>query len=172
MESIKDKVAIIGMGCTRFGERWEMGVEDLLVEAAYEAFEDAGIEPKGIQAAWLGTVFSGISAMTLSALALQYIPITRVENMCATGSEALRGAAYAIAAGVCDIALAIGVEKLKDSGHTGGKGPAIVGDNPDGSSAIGSGYSAPASFAYMGTRYFSHYGIDPDEGKRCLPRLR
>lgn len=171
MESIKDKVAIIGMGCTRFGERWEMGVEDLLVEAAYEAFEDAGIEPKEIQAAWLGTVFSGISAMTLSALALQYIPITRVENMCATGSEALRGAAYAIAAGVCDIALAIGVEKLKDSGQTGVKGPAIVGDNLDGSSAIGSGYSAPASFAYMGTRYFSHYSIDPDEGKRMLAQI-
>ncbi|MGD0229172.1 MAG: acetyl-CoA acetyltransferase, partial [Syntrophorhabdales bacterium] len=59
MESIKDKVAIVGMGCTRFGERWDMGVEDLLVEAAYEAFEDAGIQPKDIQAAWIGTVFSG-----------------------------------------------------------------------------------------------------------------
>jgi acetyl-CoA C-acetyltransferase len=171
MESIKDKVAIVGMGCTRFGERWDMGVEDLLVEAAYEAFQDAGIEAKDIQAAWLGTVFSGISAMTLAPLGLQYVPITRVENMCATGSEALRGAAYAIAAGVCDIALAIGVEKLKDSGQTGVKGPAIVGDNPDGSSAIGSGYSAPASFAYLGTRYFSHYNIDRDEGKRMLAEI-
>ena len=171
MESIKDKVAIVGMGCTRFGERWDMGVEDLLVEAAYEAVQDAGIEPKDIQAAWLGTVFSGISAMTLAPLGLQYIPITRVENMCATGSEALRGAAYAIAAGVCDIALAIGVEKLKDSGKTGVKGPAIVGDNPDGSSAIGSGYSAPASFAYLGTRYFTHYNIDRDEGKRMLAEI-
>lgn len=66
MESIRDKVAIVGMGCTRFGERWDMGVEDLLVEAAYEAYEDAGIHPKDIQAAWLGTVFSGVSAMTLS----------------------------------------------------------------------------------------------------------
>lgn len=66
MESIKDKVAIVGMGCTRFGERWDMGVGDLLVEAAYEAFEDAGIGPKDIQAAWLGTVFSGITALTLS----------------------------------------------------------------------------------------------------------
>jgi acetyl-CoA C-acetyltransferase len=171
MESIKDKVAIVGMGCTKFGERWDMGVEDLLVEAAYEAFQDAGIVPKDIQAAWVGTVFSGMSAMTLSPLGLQYIPITRVENMCATGSEALRAACYAIAAGVCDIALAIGVEKLKDSGQTGVKGPAIVGDNPDGSTAIGSGYSAPASFAYLGTRYFSHYNIDRDEGKRLLAEI-
>ncbi len=171
METIKDKVAIVGMGCTRFGERWDMGVEDLLVEAAYEAFQDAGIEPRDIQAAWLGTVFSGMSAMTLSPLGLQYIPITRVENMCATASEALRAASYAIIAGICDIALAIGVEKLKDSGLTGVKGPAIVGDNLDGSSAIGSGYSAPASFAYLGTRYFHQYNLDPDEGKRLLAEI-
>jgi acetyl-CoA C-acetyltransferase len=171
MESIKDRVAIVGMGCTRFGERWDMGVEDLLVEAAYEAFEDAGIQPKDIQAAWLGTVFSGITALTMSPLGLQYIPMTRVENMCATGSEALRGASYAVASGACDIALAIGVEKLKDSGQTGVKGPAIVGDNADGSSGVGSGFSAPASFAYLGTRYFHHYGVDPDHGKRLLAKI-
>ena len=171
MESIRDKVAIVGMGCTKFGERWDMGVEDLLVEAAYEAFRDAGIEPKDIQAAWLGTVFSGVTAITLSPLGLQYIPMTRVENMCATGSEAVRAASYAVAAGACDIALAIGVEKLKDSGQTGVKGPAIVGDNPDGSSGIGSGFSAPASFAYLGTRYFHQYGLEPDDGKRLLAKI-
>lgn len=171
MESIRDKVAIVGMGCTKFGERWDMGVEDLLVEAAYEAFEDAGIQPKDIQAAWLGTVFSGVTAITLSPLELQYIPMTRVENMCATGSEAVRAASYAVAAGACDIALAIGVEKLKDSGQTGVKGPALVGDNPDGSSGIGSGFSAPASFAYLGTRYFHQYGLEPDYGKRLLAEI-
>jgi acetyl-CoA C-acetyltransferase len=171
MESIKDKVAIVGMGCTKFGERWDKGVEDLIVEAAYEAFEDAGIEPKDIQAAWIGTVFSGISAITLSPLQLQYIPMTRVENMCATGSEALRAASYAVAAGVCDIALAVGVEKLKDSGATGLKGPSIVGDNQDASSGIGPGYSAPASFAYLATRYFHDYDIKPEEGKRLLAQI-
>ena len=171
METIKDRVAIVGMGCTKFGERWDMGVEDLLVEAAYEAFEDAGIQPKDIQAAWLGTVFSGVTAITLSPLGLQYIPMTRVENMCATGTEAVRAASYAVAAGACDIALAIGVEKLKDSGQTGVKGPAIVGDNLDGSSGIGSGFSAPASFAYLGTRYFHQYGLEPDYGKRLLAEI-
>jgi len=163
MDGIKDKVAIVGMGCTKFGERWDKGVEDLVVEAAYEAFEDAGIEPKDIQAAWIGTVFSGLSAITLSPLQLQYIPITRVENMCATGSETLRAASYAVAAGVCDVALAVGVEKLKDSGATGVKGPSIVGDNQDGSSGIGPGYSAPASFAYLATRYFHDYNIPPED---------
>ena len=171
MESIRDKVAIVGMGCTKFGERWDMGVEDLLVEAAYEAFEDAGIQPKDVQAAWLGTVFSGVTAITMSPLGLQYIPMTRVENMCATGTEAVRAASYAVASGACDIALAIGVEKLKDSGQTGVKGPSIVGDNPDGSSGIGSGFSAPASFAYLGTRYFHQYGLKPDDGKRLLAEI-
>jgi len=171
VETIKDRVAIVGMGCTKFGERWDMGVEDLLVEAAYEACEDAGIQPKDIQAAWLGTVFSGVTAITLSPLGLQYIPMTRVENMCATGTEAVRAASYAVAAGACDIALAIGVEKLKDSGQTGVKGPAIVGDNPDGSSGIGSGFSAPASFAYLGTRYFHQYGLEPEYGKRLLAEI-
>jgi len=171
MDGIKDKVAIVGMGCTKFGERWDKGVEDLIVEAAYEAFEDAGIGPKDIQAAWVGTVFSGLSAITLSPLQLQYIPMTRVENMCATGSESLRAASYAVAAGVCDIALAVGVEKLKDSGATGVKGPSVVGDNQDGSSAIGPGYSAPASFAYLATRYFHDYKIKPEEGKRILAHI-
>jgi acetyl-CoA C-acetyltransferase len=171
MDGIKDKVAIVGMGCTKFGERWDKGVEDLIVEAAYEAFEDAGIESKDVQAAWIGTVFSGLSAITLSPLQLPYIPMTRVENMCATGSEALRGACYAVAAGSCDVALAVGVEKLKDSGTTGVKGPSVVGDNQDGSSGIGPGYSAPASFAYLATRYFHDYDIKPDEGKRLLAQI-
>jgi len=171
VESIKDKVAIVGMGCTRFGERWDKGVEDLVVEAAYEAFEDAGIEPEAVQAAWVGTVFSGLSALTLAPLQLQYVPMTRVENMCATGSEALRGAAYAVAAGVCDVALAVGVEKLKDAGTTGVKGPSIVGDNQEGASGIGPGYSAPASFAYLATRYFHHYKIPPEEGRRLLAQI-
>jgi acetyl-CoA C-acetyltransferase len=171
MEGIKDKVAIVGMGCTKFGERWDKGVEDLIVDAAYEAFEDAGMEPKDIQAAWIGTVFSGLSAITLAPLQLQYIPVTRVENMCATGSEALRAASYAVAAGICDIALAVGVEKLKDSGTTGVKGPSVVGDNAEGSSGIGAGYSAPASFAYLATRYFHDYKLEPEEGKRLLAKI-
>jgi len=171
MDGIRDKVAIVGMGCTKFGERWDKGVEDLIVEAAYEAFDDAGIGPKDVQAAWIGTVFSGISAITLSPLQLPYIPMTRVENMCATGSEALRGACYAVAAGICDIALAVGVEKLKESGTTGVKGPSVVGDNQEGSSGIGPGYSAPASFAYLATRYFHDYNIPPEEGKRLLAQI-
>ena len=171
MEGIKDKVAIIGMGCTKFGELWDKSVGDLMVEAAYEAFEDAGIEQKQVDAAWIGTVFSGLSAITLAPLRLSYIPITRVENMCATGSEALRAAAYAVAAGACDIALALGVEKLKDAGTTGLAGPAVVGSSTLGTSGVAPGYSPPAAFAYLGTRYFHHHGIKPEDGKRLLAKI-
>ena len=171
MESLKDRAAIVGMGCTRFGERWDAGVEDLLVEAAFEAFADAGVEPKDIQGAWIGTVSSGFSSISLSPLGLQYIPMTRVENMCATGTEALRAATYAVLAGVCDVALAVGVEKLKDSPTTGVKGPAIVGDNLEGTAGIGPGYSAPASFAHLASRYFHQYNLAPDEGRRLLSEI-
>ena len=54
---IKDKVAIIGVGCTKFGELWEKDMEDLLVEASYEAFEDAGIEPRDVDAIWCGVFY-------------------------------------------------------------------------------------------------------------------
>lgn len=56
MESIKDKVAIVGMGCSKFGERWDASLDDLSIESTYEAYEDAGIDPKDIQACWYGTV--------------------------------------------------------------------------------------------------------------------
>ncbi|HAJ21649.1 MAG TPA: acetyl-CoA acetyltransferase, partial [Rhodospirillaceae bacterium] len=113
-----------GMGCSRFGERWNDSAEDLMVEAFQEAIADAGIGQSEIGAAWFGTSYEeigvGKSSIPLaSALRLQSIPVTRVENLCASGSEAVRGAAYAVASGACDIALALGVEKLKDTGYGG-----------------------------------------------------
>ena len=112
---IKDKVAIIGMGCSRFGERWDASEEDLLAEAFDEALADAGLERAQIEAAWFGSGVDGVnvgnSAIPAStALRLDGIPVSRVENMCATGTEALRGAAYAVASGAVDIALAVGAE--------------------------------------------------------------
>src|SRR5438445_2200885 len=117
---IRDRVAVIGMGCTPFGEHWDKGADDLLVDAATAAFDSAGVTKDDIDAFWLGTMGSGISGLTLSRpLKLDYKPVTRLENMCATGSEALRNACYAVASGAVDVAMAIGVEKLKDSGFSG-----------------------------------------------------
>ena len=143
--SIKDRVAIAGMGCTKFGERWDASLNDLLVDAAYRAFEDAGIGPEDIQAAWLGTT-QGQMGMTLSQpLRLPSIPITRVENACCTAGEAFRGACYAVAAGIHDIVLAIGVEKLAEGAVGSARpGPQVYQQAP-----------APANFALLATSYFS-----------------
>ena len=172
MGTIKDKVAIIGMGCTKFGELWGKSVDDLIIDAAYEACEDAGIELKDIGAAWLGTVFSGQTALSLSSpLKLQYIPVTRVENMCATGTEALRGAAYAVAAGACDVALAVGVEKLKDTGWTGVQPANVVGRTAMGTAGTELELSPPGIFALLASGYFHKHGLDPEYGKKLLAEI-
>lgn len=169
MESIKDKVAIVGMGCTKFGERWDAGWEDLLIESAYEAYADAGIDPKEIQACWLGVGMgssTGIGgALAANALKLPSIPITRVENYCATGHEALRGACLGVASGMYDMVLAIGVEKLKDTGFPGlGTGRGL---DP----FLEARRTAPGSFALIAPRYFHTYGLSPEEGKRTIGKI-
>jgi len=172
MQTFRDKVAIVGMGCTQFGELWDKSADDLITDATYEACEDAGIEIKDVQAAWLGTVFSGHTALSLSSpLKLQYIPVTRVENMCATGTEALRAAAYAVAAGACDIALAVGVEKLKDTGWVGVQPSNVVGRTTMGTTGTELGLSPPALFAQMAMRYFHQYGIGLEQGKMLLAKV-
>jgi acetyl-CoA C-acetyltransferase len=97
-ESIKDKVAIIGMGCTKFGELWDQDAYDLVIDASYDAFDDAGVGPKDIQAAWVGTVMGSTATQLSVPLKLDYIPVTRMENVCATGMESLRAAAFALGA--------------------------------------------------------------------------
>jgi len=173
-EGIKDKVAIIGMGCTAFGEHWDKGAEDLIVEAFTEAIEDAGIEKKDIQAAWYGSCYEelnvGKSGLALSrTLKLPFIPVTRVENLCASGSEALRGAVYGVASGAYDMVLALGAEKLKDTGYGGlTEVSTIVGTK---NRIIFPAISAPGAFAMMANRYFSKYGMTTEEGKRALAKI-
>jgi len=171
---IKDKVAIIGMSCTRFGERWDVGAEELMVEAFNECIEDAGIEPEEIQAAWLGSCMENInigrSALPLSsALRLPFIPVTRTENYCASGTEAFRGAVYAVASGAYDICLALGVEKLKDTGYGG---------LPEGGSNRGSliwlwypNMTAPGAFAQLATAYAAKYSIPPNDLKKAMAQV-
>jgi len=165
MGTIKDKVAIIGMGCCKFGENWDKSADDMIIDATYEAYEDAGIEKKDIQACWCGTAFSGIGGICVAGpLKLDRIPVTRLENFCATGMETIRNASYAIAAGVYDIVLCVGFEKLKDSGLAGLPAGYI---HP----ALGVNVTAPGRWAMAATRYFQHYGISPQEGRETLGRI-
>jgi acetyl-CoA C-acetyltransferase len=169
---IKDKVAILGMGCSHFGERWDVGSKQLMVEAFNEALTDADIERHEIGAVWLGSALDqanvGNSAIPLStALRMQGIPVTRVENMCATGTEALRGACYAVAAGAVDIALALGVEKLKDTGY-GGLPVPTKGTLND----LWMPYcSSPAGFAQLASGYQARYRLSREELKRSLAHV-
>ncbi len=169
---IKDKVAILGMGCSKFGERWDASPEDLMVEAYSEAMTDAGISPEQLDASWFSThiddVGTGRGGTPMSiALRLPNIGVTRVENFCAGGSEAIRAAVYAVAAGACDIALALGVEKLKDTGY-GGLPVAQVG------TYIPQWYPnavAPANFAQLASAYSAKHNIDGALLKRAISRV-
>jgi acetyl-CoA C-acetyltransferase len=166
---IKDKVAIIGAGCSKFGERWDAGSPELMAEAFEEALADAGIERKDIEAAWFGCWGDSINVGNSSipaavALRLDGIPVTRVENMCGTGTEALRGAAYAVASGAVDIAVAIGAEKLKDTGF-GGLPPPFKGTFNDLWMPMG---SAPAGFAQLADGYRTRYQVSREDLKRAI----
>ncbi|RLB36180.1 MAG: acetyl-CoA acetyltransferase, partial [Deltaproteobacteria bacterium] len=172
-DGIKDKVAIIGMGCTRFGERWESSAEDLIVEAFVEAIEDAGIDKNEIQAAYLGTHFDevnlGKAALPLAmTLKLPYIPVTRTENYCATATEAFRAACYAVAAGIYDIVLAVGVEKLKDTGYGGLPGGAAGGVN---AFMMGANMTAPGMFAQLATAYGTKWNIPMERIKDAMAHV-
>jgi acetyl-CoA C-acetyltransferase len=171
-QGIRDKVVILGMGCSRFGERWDCSAEDLLAEAFLEAVADAGIDRDEIEAAWFGLSMdeqslgkSGLSAS--QALRLPNIPVTRVENLCATGSEALRGAVYAVASGAVDIAMAIGVEKLKDTGYGGlperSKGTFNELWQPSA--------TAPGSFAQFASAYSARHNVEMDTLKEAMAHI-
>ena len=163
---IRDRVAIVGMGCTPFGEHWGKSTDDLVIDSTQEAFKTSGIKIGDIDAFWLGTMASGTSGLTLSRpLKIDYKPVTRLENMCATGSEAFRNACYAVASGAYDTVMAVGVEKLKDSGFSG----LVMSDPPnDGTSPS---VTAPASFSLLAPAYAKKYGLSEEEMKEVLTRI-
>src|SRR5215471_5776404 len=159
--NIRDKVAVIGAGCSKFGEHYDMSAEDTIVTAAMEAYADAKIDPSQIQAAWVGTLSSAMAGNALAdPLKLFNIPITRVENYCASGMDAFRNACLAVAAGMYDCVLALGFEKLRDSGR---RGLGTLTNHP----IVGHGTTAPSLFAMAANRYFKTYGA----GKEALAKV-
>jgi acetyl-CoA C-acetyltransferase len=176
MKGIKDKVAIIGMGCTKFGENWDQSFDDMIIEAVYEAYADAGLGGDDIDAVWMGSYWSNVPAPSqplATTLKLDYKPITRLENMCATASDALRNAAYGVASGACDIALAVGGEKLKDSGYSGlptdDLAMGLVSTAPN--TFRSRNFTAPTHFAMMATRYLEKYGLTPEQGREMMAKI-
>jgi len=166
---IRDKVAIVGMGCTAFGEHWDKSADDLLVEATEQCFASTpSISKDDVDAYWLGTMNSGQSGTVLSKpLGIDYRPVTRVENMCATGSEAFRNACYAVASGAYDVVMAVGVEKLKDTGFSGLVRSNVAGDGTAPEETL----TAPAAFSLLDPAYCKKYGVDPQDMRDAMTHV-
>jgi acetyl-CoA C-acetyltransferase len=164
---IRDRVAVVGMGCTKFGEHWGRSIDDLLIDAVNECVASVdGFDRSTVDAYWLGTMGSGTSGMTLSRpLKIDYKPVTRVENYCATGSEAFRNACYAVASGAYDCVMAVGGEKLKDSGVSGLVVPPATNDG------TASEPSAPAMFSLLAPAYAKKYGVSDEQLKEVMTRI-
>ena len=163
---IRDRVAIVGMGCTPFTEHWDSGIDELLIAAANEAWADANVDRNDIDAYWFGTAQSAMSGIALARpLKLRDKPVTRVENYCATGSEALRQACYAVASGAYDSAMAVGVEKVKDGGYSGLNAFPIPGDGTQRT------LTAAAMFSMVIPAYARKYGVNEDTIREVAARI-
>jgi acetyl-CoA C-acetyltransferase len=163
---IKDKVAIISIGCTPFREHWDKSRDDLVIDATKQTFESIGLTSADVDAYWIGTAQSGMSGLTLSIpLKLTGKPVTRVENFCATGSEALRQACYAVASGAYDVAMAVGVEKVKDSGYQG------LNAFPYPTAGTNRTLTAAAMYSLVLPAYAEKYGIEEDELRMVVAKI-
>jgi acetyl-CoA C-acetyltransferase len=121
-DAIRDQVAVVGVGCSQFGENWDMSPSDMIVDAAYEAYADAGIErpQERIEAVFTGSLYSQKGPHECAdALKLFHRPVTMVSNYCATGTDAFRCAVFSVAAGMYDTVLVVGYDKPKDRGVSG-----------------------------------------------------
>jgi acetyl-CoA C-acetyltransferase len=160
------KVAIIGTGIIKFGENFHQSLTDMVFEAVSQALADAKIESKQLQAGWLGCYepmlygFEGNSGTFVSdPLNLFPIPVTRVAAYCATGIEAVRNAALAVASGEYDLVLAVGAEKMRE---VPSRGSLVAQAVNRGHPVLAKGRTAPGMFALLATRYFKEYGADEE----------
>ena len=163
------RVAIVGAGCTKFGERLDAGLSELFTEAYIEALHgvDKGIDPSEIQEAFIGSMGSGGGQIANTApLMIDYagipgIPATKVENACASGGYAIRSALLSILTGQCKVALVGGVEKMRDIPSE--RGRAWLGVGGDTEWERWHGLTFPAVFALMATRHMHEYGTTREQ---------
>lgn len=154
------QVAVIGVGQTRYGKQPEKSIRELGEEAVFKAVKDARISPKEVEVAYCGHVVGKVGGQELGAghlileeVGITQIPITRIENGCASGSFAFRQAWQAVAYGICDVALAIGVEKM--SGRPTQEVLRLMEGASDGELEVGITY--PGIFALIAMRHMAQY---------------
>lgn len=163
---IKNQVAIIGVGCTPFAEHWDSSLDDLIIDGAQATYASAGVAQDDIDAFWFGTSQSAASGLAMGGpLKIQGKPITRVENYCATGSEAMRQAAYAVASGAYDLVMTLGAEKVKDGGYQGLNAFPIPTDGTQRT------LTAAAMFSLILPAYAAKYSIDEDDLRYAVAKI-
>lgn len=167
MKNISPNIAIIGAGSTKFGELFDKSFDDLVIDAATEAINDAQITLDEIDAGWLSVafpeigVFKGRSGMDLcEPLSLYDIPVTRVSNFCASGADAVRNAVNALNAHQCDVAIALGVEKLRDRPPQDSIIKMMV---EYGHPYYQKGFTAAGTFAVYANRMAHEYGVTRED---------
>jgi acetyl-CoA C-acetyltransferase len=161
-DAIRDKVAVVGAGCCKFGENWDKDPQDMIVEATYEAYADAGIDDpqKQIEAVFCGAQYpSKGTAEVADALKLYDRPVSMVQNYCATGTDAFRYGVFSVAAGMYDTVLVVGFDKPKDRGVSG---PSVMVTGVRGLPATPAGW-----FSHCAARYFDTFKA----GREDLARI-
>jgi len=158
MKNIFNKVAVIGAGCCKFGENWDKGRDEMVIDAVKEALTDAKVELKDIEAAWVSSEREvGAGTHISSALKLHSIPISHCENWCASGIDTFRNACFSVASGAYNLVLVVGYEKPKDLAVRGLITPYPgIGGHP----MILSEASPPPQFGLMASKYMEHWSID------------
>jgi len=158
-----EKLGIIGIGMTKFGKLSNESLIDLGRKACLSAIHDAGISPLHVDAAYCG---NGLASQLFGAstigqsifweLGLKGIPVINVENACTSGSTAFHEACLSILAGVHDIVLVVGVEKMYE---------AQVGMLSSGTAEIepGLGFLVPVTFALRAKAHMDKYGTTPEQ---------
>jgi len=158
-----NRVAVVGAGLIKFGELFEQSYEQMAAGAFQAAVGsvDRGFEPSQVDAAFVatqrGTLWGqeGIGGNTVpTAIGLAGIPCTRIENACPSGSDAFRVGAMAVASGVHDVVLVIGVEKMRDKSTEEG----LLSRAASGHPIFTRGETAPVLFAPFATRHMHEYG--------------
>ena len=161
------KVGVLGIGITKFGERWEEGLRELLLDAQLRALNDSKLAPKQIDAIYTGNMASGqlSGQLHLGAMAAENLnldkPSVRIEGACASGSLALRQGVHAVSAGEADIVMVNGVEKMTDV-STEQVTTALMGAGDEELEGF-NGLTFPGLYALMANAYMNEYGLTRNE---------
>jgi acetyl-CoA C-acetyltransferase len=161
-------VAIIGVGLSKFGERWDSGLKELMAEAGLAALQDANISSGEIEMIFGGTMAPGrfmaqehVAALMSDQLGLKNIPAVRIENACASGGSALRQGYIAVASGIHDIVVVGGVEKMTDI--TSGEAATALGGAGDQEWELFQGITFPGLYAMMAKRHMHEFGTTEEQ---------